>query len=114
MKTIKRHTYCISRVVTDLQRVLHFVSRNRSRVEFNSLIPISSDPNNLPALTPSQFLTGNSQVEPVKKNYLNVPDNCLPAVLAAFSKANISGDVGAENICKLYRSAANDFLGKRT
>lgn len=78
MKAMKRHLLTVSRaLLLTFEEYYTLLVEIEAVLNSRPLIPISSDPKDLSALTPSHFLIGNSQVESVQKSYLDVPDNHL-------------------------------------
>lgn len=61
---MKRHLFTVSRgLILTLEEYYTLLVEIKAVLNSRPLIPISSDPNNLSALTPSHFLIGNLQLE---------------------------------------------------
>nr|XP_018913599.1 PREDICTED: uncharacterized protein LOC109041648 [Bemisia tabaci] len=80
VKSAKKH---LKTVIQDhlltLEEFISVVNRVEAVLNSRPLVPISSDPNELTALTPAHFLIGRAVVTPAEPDYSQLPPNRFPA-----------------------------------
>lgn len=78
VKATKRHFYTITRnLMLTFEECYTLLTGIEACLNCRPLTPISSDPNDLTALTPSHFLIGDSLLQPSENNFISTPDNRL-------------------------------------
>ncbi|XP_077265256.1 uncharacterized protein LOC143899131 [Temnothorax americanus] len=78
VKATKRHLHTVTKgLVWTFEEYATLLVKIEAILNSRPLTPFSSDPNDLLALTPSHFLTGDSLLFPPEYSYMKVPDNKL-------------------------------------
>ncbi|XP_018368501.1 PREDICTED: uncharacterized protein LOC108764660 [Trachymyrmex cornetzi] len=78
VKATKRHLYTVTReLILTYEEFSTLLTEIEAVLNSRPLVPLSSHPNDLTALTPAHFLFGESQAEPVQRNLLNLLVNTL-------------------------------------
>ncbi|XP_077263143.1 uncharacterized protein LOC143898012 [Temnothorax americanus] len=78
VKATKRHLHTVTKgLVWTFEEYATLLVEIEAILNSRPLTPFSSDPNDLLALTPSHFLTGDSLLFPPEYSYMKVPDNKL-------------------------------------
>ncbi|XP_029054284.1 uncharacterized protein LOC114881619 [Osmia bicornis bicornis] len=76
VKATKRHLNTVTKgLVSTFEE--YYTLEIESILNSRPLTPLSSDPNDLLALTPAHFLVGDTLLLPAEHSYVNVPDNKL-------------------------------------
>ncbi|XP_046592768.1 uncharacterized protein LOC107217180 [Neodiprion lecontei] len=78
VKCTKKHLNTVTKgLVFTFEQYYTLLVEIESILNSRPLTPLSSNPNDITALTPSHFLVGDSLLLPTEHNYLKVPDNRL-------------------------------------
>ncbi|XP_071648472.1 uncharacterized protein [Temnothorax longispinosus] len=78
VKATKRHLHTVTKgLVWTFEEYSMLLVEIEPILNSRPLTPLSNDPNDLLALTPSHFLTGDSLLFPPEYSYLEIPDNKL-------------------------------------
>ncbi|XP_018371750.1 PREDICTED: uncharacterized protein LOC108766751 [Trachymyrmex cornetzi] len=78
VKATKRHLYIVTRnLILTYEELSTLLAEIESTLNSRPLTPLSSNPDDLTALTPAHFLLGDSLPEPAQRNLLNVSNNAV-------------------------------------
>lgn len=78
VNAMKRHLNTVTRgLIQTYEEYNTLLIEIEAVLNSRPLTPLSADPNDLVALTPAHFLIGDSLLEPVQNNFVDVSDNNL-------------------------------------
>lgn len=77
LSKLRKKAHCLADKIFTYEEYYTLLNEIEAILNFRPLSPLPSDPTDLSPLTPAHFLTGDSLIQPVQNNFLEVSDNRL-------------------------------------